>query len=279
MLLEHEGFRKVMKKETYAKDILAVIIDESHCISQWGGEFRPHYAKLTKLRDLFPVGTPLLAASATLNKTALRDVRDVLSIDAEECFHLNLGNDRPNIYTSVHWIKGSDDTGAIKAHLNLGVKHAKDHEKTVIFVNTVKLTQDLAEELKADCNEELGNAIGFLHSHRSAGDKKKVMRDFAEGKIRILVATEAAGMVRTVFDSVCLQRVEQPYVGRRHSRHPACHPVRHSQIPLCVQTACRSCRSFCLHQGSRCTSCRGEHEANSKETEEKIEKESRGSGR
>ncbi|KAK0475386.1 P-loop containing nucleoside triphosphate hydrolase protein [Armillaria novae-zelandiae] len=65
MCLEHIEFHKAIR--SISKDIIAIIVDESHCISQWGGEFRPHYAQLEKLRTLVPDGMPVLAVSATLN--------------------------------------------------------------------------------------------------------------------------------------------------------------------------------------------------------------------
>ncbi|KAJ7456350.1 hypothetical protein B0H11DRAFT_1659632, partial [Mycena galericulata] len=68
----------------YTKRILAVIVDEAHCASQWGGDFRPHYALLDRLRTSLPVGTPVLATSATLNPEALKEICTGLNLEEEE---------------------------------------------------------------------------------------------------------------------------------------------------------------------------------------------------
>lgn len=97
MCLEHTAFRKTIQSANIAPHLAAIIVDEAHCISQWGGDFRTQYSRLDRIRSLFPPNVPILAASATLCPNALREVRRSLLIDAEASFHLNLGNDRPNI--------------------------------------------------------------------------------------------------------------------------------------------------------------------------------------
>src|SRR5882762_5692899 len=135
MCFEHEAFRKILKEESFNKDICAIIVDEAHCISQWGGDFCKVYALLEKLRAFFPLGIPILATSATLNQPALRDVRLKLAIDAEASFFLNLGNDRPNIAMHVKRINGSDDYESLRSHLAEGVSSADDFKKTIVFTN------------------------------------------------------------------------------------------------------------------------------------------------
>ncbi|KAJ6531399.1 P-loop containing nucleoside triphosphate hydrolase protein, partial [Mycena vulgaris] len=72
-LQKHDTFRKWLQDPTTGKRALGTIIDEAHCASQWGGDFRPHYALLNKLRAILPVSSPILAASATLSPFALKD--------------------------------------------------------------------------------------------------------------------------------------------------------------------------------------------------------------
>ncbi|KAJ7591736.1 P-loop containing nucleoside triphosphate hydrolase protein [Mycena floridula] len=175
MWLKHDGFRKSLRESGFLEDTSAIVIDEGHCISQWGGDFRKAYAELDKLRALFPPGTPVLLASATLNKTALRDVRTTLSIDPEECFHLNLGNDRANISTEVHHMKNAHDFDALEAQLEMHPTDPTKLKKTLIFTNTVKLAQSLPRKLQQK-------------------DKRRVMRNFESGRTKILFATETVGM-------------------------------------------------------------------------------------
>jgi len=198
MCFEHEAFRKILKEESFNKDICAIIVDEAHCISQWGGDFCKVYALLEKLRAFFPLGIPILATSATLNQPALRDVRLKLAIDAEASFFLNLGNDRPNIAMHVKRINGSDDYESLRSHLAEGVSSADDFKKTIVFTNTVNGTQRTCKKVREFFPKSLRKYVDYLHAHRTPAAKKRVMRRFRQGKVKILIATEAAGMVSKV---------------------------------------------------------------------------------
>ncbi|KAK7008277.1 bloom syndrome [Favolaschia claudopus] len=196
MCFEHLDFRKYLRDETTGKRILAVIIDEAHCISQWGGDFRPHYSMLNRLRALLPVSTPILATSATLNPSALAEVCSGLDLDLNSSFFLNLGNDRPNITPFVYLMNGGKDYSAVDTHLPdpNDVKSRDDLPKGLIFTNHVKKTQILCRHIRRRY-PHLRGAIDFIHAHRSAKAKRRVMNQFRKGKIKLLISTEATGMV------------------------------------------------------------------------------------
>jgi superfamily II DNA helicase RecQ len=205
MCFEHQDFRKWLRDDRTAKRILAVIVDEAHCASQWGGDFRPHYALLNRLRSLLPVGTPILASSATLNPDAMTEVCSGLNIDIEESFFLNLGNDRPNITPSVVQMNGSKDYAAVNAFLPdpVEVHSPANLPKGLIFTNHVIKSQVLCRHVRRRFPNLRGTgAIDFLHAHRTAKAKRRIMKQFRKGKIKILIATEAAGMVRDSFSSI-----------------------------------------------------------------------------
>ncbi|KAJ7114322.1 P-loop containing nucleoside triphosphate hydrolase protein [Mycena epipterygia] len=195
MCFEHQDFRKWLRDEQTGKRIMAVIVDEAHCASQWGGDFRPHYAMLHRLRAILPVGNPILAASATLSPSALTEVCSGLNLDFDRSFFLNLGNDRPNITPSIVRMNGSKDYAAIDPHLPnpADVHSADDLPKTITFTNAVKKTQVIFRHLRR-LYPNVRGAIDFLHAHRSVKAKRRVMKQFRKGKIKILIATEAAGM-------------------------------------------------------------------------------------
>ncbi|THU89189.1 P-loop containing nucleoside triphosphate hydrolase protein [Dendrothele bispora CBS 962.96] len=194
MLLEHEGFRDFMREHNILKNIAATVIDEAHCISQWSGDFRKTYGKLEKVRSLLSPGTPLLATSATLCRASFMDIQSKLLIDAEEAFLLNLGNDRFNISTSVHKMNHAEDYEALLLHVNLKASTLDELDKTIVFVNTVRPTLKACRYLRDKLHPNLHSAVDYLHSYRSSRDKRKIMRRFRQGGIRILIATEAAGM-------------------------------------------------------------------------------------
>lgn len=109
MTLKHPPFRKWLAcKETMTR-VLAVIVDEAHCISQWGGDFRPAYGELEKLRAFIPTNIPLLLTSATFSPSSLSNVCARMNINLKKSFHLNLGNRRPNITTSVIQMDNAKD--------------------------------------------------------------------------------------------------------------------------------------------------------------------------
>lgn len=196
MCLKHPGFRRVLTDGNFEK-ICAVFIDEAHCIAQWGGDFRPAYAELAKLRAFFPSHIPIYATSATVPELALQQIRASLGIDPASCFFLNLGNDRPNISFHVHRMNSADDFDAIKPHLtHKPDPHTSDDLiKTIVFTNSVMSTQIGVRHIRSWFPAHLRKHVVFLHAHRSARDKRRIMRRFHRGRIRILVATEAAGMV------------------------------------------------------------------------------------
>ncbi|KAJ7635917.1 hypothetical protein B0H17DRAFT_869645, partial [Mycena rosella] len=101
MCFEHDAFRKWLRDPATGKRAVGAIVDEAHCVSQWGGDFRPHYGLLNRLRAVLPVGSPIPATSATLSPAALKDICSILDLDLDEAFFLNLGNGRPNITPSV----------------------------------------------------------------------------------------------------------------------------------------------------------------------------------
>ncbi|KAH6877038.1 P-loop containing nucleoside triphosphate hydrolase protein [Coprinopsis sp. MPI-PUGE-AT-0042] len=77
MCIKHSEFQSFLTSTTSSKEIMMVVVDEAHCISQWGGDFRKEYSELVKLRAFFPPSTPFLITSATLTPATLRDIRAI----------------------------------------------------------------------------------------------------------------------------------------------------------------------------------------------------------
>lgn len=198
MCLKHAEFRQVLSSSSF-QGICAVIIDEAHCISQWGGDFRTAYSELAKLRAFFPPHIPVIATSATIPPAALREISTSLGISTNDCFFLNLGNDRPNIDFSVRNIKAADDIAALRPLLTRlpTPSTRQDVIKSIIFVNAVATSQLVTRTVRQWFPPHLRTCIQYLHAHRSPQAKRKTMQRFRDGKILILIATEAAGMVST----------------------------------------------------------------------------------
>ncbi len=155
-----------------------VAIDEAHCISQWGHDFRPAYGKLATLKDLFP-GIPTLALSATATANVLEDIQSKLNLSQPTIFKDSIL--RPNISYIVDYTE--DKTYALSAHLK------KVGGSVIIYVRSRNHAIDVAREL---------NARGFSAAHYHGGmptpDKDKQMTLWINDGAQIMVATSAFGM-------------------------------------------------------------------------------------
>jgi superfamily II DNA helicase RecQ len=198
MCLKHPEFRKWLMSEDVMDAMLVAIVDEAHCISQWGTDFRLSYSLLDKLRAFLRPNTPVLLTSATMTPSVLIECCATMNVNLKDAFFLNLGNHRPNIITSVIHIDGSNDYKALHGILpdpTTISTPAANLPKTLIFTNAVNLTQVVSRDLRLHYGASFRQLISFLHAHRTAKAKYRVIKLFKEGTIRILVATEAAGMV------------------------------------------------------------------------------------
>jgi len=81
MVLGHLDFIRVLSSAAYQSSMIGVVVDEAHCIEQWGGDFRPAYGNLSKIRALIPLHVPVYATSATMSSSVLAEIRRVLHID------------------------------------------------------------------------------------------------------------------------------------------------------------------------------------------------------
>lgn len=197
MILGDSSFAKLVRDPDYMRNCLAIIIDEVHCISQWGDNFRKLYAQLAALRSCVARTVPFLAASATLPPPVLSDVKTRLDFVSSRMFMINLGNDRRNITPLVLRLKGAaDDLPA----LNFLVYEALAGDslvKCIIFFNKRQLAYYAHEHLRRlfPADSSYRQQIDFLHAARSPRAKRRGLQRFRDGEVKILCATEAAGMV------------------------------------------------------------------------------------
>jgi superfamily II DNA helicase RecQ len=200
MCLEHPQFSKLFRSTEFTKKIITIVIDEAHCVSQWGESFRKKYAELGKLRSYVPTSVPFLVTSATLPPLMLDKVLQKLCFSVKRTFLVNLGNERLNITPVVCRLRGAArDLGA----LDFAIDEARftrdlpeqDLQRTVIFFNSRDLTYKAYKHLQNLLPPDKQSRITFLHSGRTNRARSKILQDFRDGKTDILCATEAAGMV------------------------------------------------------------------------------------
>jgi ATP-dependent DNA helicase RecQ len=163
------------------KGLLAsVAIDEAHCISQWGHDFRPEYRQLAQLRDVFP-GVPLHAFTATATPRVREDICEQLALRDPQVL---VGVfDRPNLtYRIVP--RTSDVLMQMKAALK---RH--DGRGAIVYCISRKETEQYAEQLKA-----AGFQAKAYHAGLAQSVREKVQSAFVEEKLDVVVATVAFGM-------------------------------------------------------------------------------------
>jgi len=154
-------------------------IDEAHCVSQWGHDFRPEYVQLGQLRDLFP-GVPIMACTATADPETRDDVRLRLGL-ADAAVYVT-GFDRPNIrYTVV------DKREPLHQLTQFLAGHAG--ESGIVYCLSRKRTEEVAGKLRAH-----GVDAAAYHAGLPADERRRVQDAFARDEVAVVVATIAFGM-------------------------------------------------------------------------------------
>ena len=118
MLLSSIFVERVLRVLKFTRRIIAVFVDECHCISHWGAEFRKKYASLGIVRSFLPRNTPVIAVTATLTRRVHRDIHTKLSFPPLPKYtFINAGNDRPNVFIVVRAIEHSQQSFVDLRHL------------------------------------------------------------------------------------------------------------------------------------------------------------------
>ncbi len=158
-------------------DLIAV--DEAHCISEWGHDFRPDYGNLNKLKTLFPT-IPIIALTATATKKVQDDILKQLNLKNANLFIS--GFDRENLKISV-----INKKQALPKLINLLEKYK--NESVIIYCFSRKETEEIAENLNLN-----GFSARAYHAGLEKNKRKLIQEMFVKDKINIIVATIAFGM-------------------------------------------------------------------------------------
>ena len=158
--------------------IRLIAIDEAHCISEWGHDFRPGYLKLASTRELFP-DIPIIALTATATKQVVADIEKYLNLKAPKIYRKPLL--RPNLQLSI--LESADKLGTL---FNL-LQYQK--EPTIVYTGSRRNCKRTSDYLN-----KKGLKSTFYHAGLSKSEKEKAFADWFSEKLPIMVATNAFGM-------------------------------------------------------------------------------------
>ncbi|WP_373191498.1 RecQ family ATP-dependent DNA helicase [Bacteroides caccae] len=155
-----------------------ITVDESHCISQWGYDFRPAYLKIAEIRELLP-GVPVLALTATATPEVVKDIQSRLNFREENVFRMSF--ERKNLAYIVR--KTDNKTGELLHILK------RIDGSAIIYVRNRRRTKEITELLMQE-----GITADFYHAGLDNAVKGLRQKRWQNGEIRVMVATNAFGM-------------------------------------------------------------------------------------
>jgi ATP-dependent DNA helicase RecQ len=178
-----DGFKRLLGRTRIAM----IAIDEAHCVSQWGHDFRPEYMRLAELRAV--ADAPMIALTATATPRVLAEIASSLELRAPVVVRGDFR--RPNLAFEVREIGG--DAARLAATIEVleraGLRQRAGAGRGIVYCSTRKKAEEVAAALK-----DAGFAAGHYHAGRTALARERAQARFSLGKMRVLVATNAFGM-------------------------------------------------------------------------------------
>jgi ATP-dependent DNA helicase RecQ len=161
-----------------------LVVDEAHCISDWGHDFRPDYRRIRTLLAELPRGVPVLATTATANQRVTTDVAEQLEVAGEEVLVRRGSLDRESLHLGVVRLRTSEQRLAWLA------EHLRELDGSgIVYCLTVAQTQEVAQHLR-----DHGYAVAAYSGQTEPTERASLEAALVAGEIKALVATSALGM-------------------------------------------------------------------------------------
>lgn len=172
--LDTEIFRTKLR----SMKVSMITVDESHCISQWGYDFRPAYLKISEIRNMLP-GVPVLALTATATPEVVKDIQQRLAFKEENVFRMSF--ERKNL---AYIVRRTESKQEELLHI---LKHVDG--SAIVYAHNRKRTKEYAQLLN-----ENGITATFYHAGLNNETKDQRQKSWVKGETRVMVATNAFGM-------------------------------------------------------------------------------------
>ena len=169
---------EIFQTKLQAMQVCLLAVDESHCISQWGYDFRPSYMAIADVREMLP-GVPVLALTATATPEVVDDIQEKLHFREKHVFQKSFV--RPNL---AYIVRQTDDKLKMLMHILDNVPGS-----AVLYVRNRKKTKEISDYLR-----QHGYSVDYFHAGLNFEEKELRQNRWKSGECRIIVATNAFGM-------------------------------------------------------------------------------------
>lgn len=182
--LNNPGFRDEVLP-SLARDAGLVVVDEAHCVSDWGHDFRPDYRRIATLLTELPAGTPVLATTATANERVTADVAAQLDPAGDQDVLVLRGTlERDSLHLSVRPVP---DTATAMAWLVANLPRLAG--SGIVYTLTVAAAEQVAEHLRG-----AGLDVAAYTGRTEPAEREALEQDLLDNRVKALVATSALGM-------------------------------------------------------------------------------------
>ncbi|KAJ7429455.1 P-loop containing nucleoside triphosphate hydrolase protein [Mycena galericulata] len=197
MALSTQFHAKVLNQIEFTQNIICLVIDELHCIWEWGNDdFRPEYREIVSLAARLPTGLPILGASATAPELVIKDILENLGLP-QDCARVQVSNEKLNVSLSVQILQHEPDTFAdLLLLFSEEETGPDDFPQTLIYGNNrqdVEKIQDFLRDNAPSCIDPK-KAFEFYHRNIDERQKDSIQERINNGELRSVPATDALGL-------------------------------------------------------------------------------------